>query len=633
MLIPQRYLPRFNVKKEVDLILEGATKNGVFGESLLTLTKESSKCDITKIELTASIIAGLATKGKIAAMQYESLTDPTFDMIAFEADFAAKLLALEKKKEETVKECYDNIDRFIQSDVNYLSRRNYKQFDSKTANRYISEFLQRKYFWIPFYVISLTADEICIKSKQRFWAKDEVICDLMYINKEKRVFSYVLIGHSTSKDTSYAKIHPVHFFNQDDAHRQTRSNMKYEHRVTASGPTYIQSLTGVCTPGKMWVQTLSKALLYIAPCYKGIVSYPSKSGTMQIRDVKEINFNNDGLVNHLGKVKMYYGWLYGIERPPMRVIGLNKDRNFQKKCSLDCKSNGECNFLPHSTNMFCLCNSNFYGTNCELSIEQEIYSNDLNKLLKVNIRLNPTNSALKTELQKLENSFNSQLKTSSERSKALNNKIGGITTNLVDSIKKGQQWQGLVIQYADVIQDLHYYYHVMLEYDKSDVKIESDPFLKEEKLSFAKFLVNPDKLEKNLQMVNYLFLGRYDTPLVNHRSLMFEEMENYKADVCSDKYKVALNHAYDSLSSLQLQGYTTYLQAFRALGVDSSTIVRENDAKVIRQKKYLDDVTCNIDIPHSNLENCKGGYYVYSGMKIDVVCKDSFHLKGYNFCS
>ena len=212
LLIPQRYLAKFNVKKEVDLILKGATTNGVFGDSLLTLTKESSKCDIKKIELTASIITGLATKGQIAAMLYESLTDSSFDMIPFEVDFAAKLFALEKKKDKLAKQCYDNIDRYLLSDVNYLSRKNYKQFEIKTANRLISEFLERKYFWIPFYVMSVLGDKDCGKSKRRFWASQKLVYDMRYVSEDNRVLSYVFIGHSTSQGKWYGAAYPASLF-------------------------------------------------------------------------------------------------------------------------------------------------------------------------------------------------------------------------------------------------------------------------------------------------------------------------------------------------------------------------------------------------------------------------------------
>ena len=241
----------------------------------------------------------------------------------------------------------------------------------------------------------------------------------------------------------------------------------------------------------------------------------------------------------------------------------------------------------------------------------------------------PINADLKAELHQVENCFRSQFQTVTERNNVLGKRIGEITTHMVENIHNHRQRQGLVIQYADVIQDLNYYYHVMLEYETSQINVDSDPFLRKERLLFAKMISNPDKLRKHLQMVNYLFIGRHDTPLVNHRSLIFQEMENNKQHVCSDRYKSALDHAYGSLASLQLQGYSTYIRAFNVLGVDSATLVRENEAKIINQKKYLEAATCNIMIPNSkSLENCIGGYYVYSGMKINVVCKDTFYMTG-----
>ena len=620
LLIPQRYLAPFNVKKEVDLILKGATTNGVFGDSLLTLTKESSKCDIKKIEVTASTITGLATKGQIAAMLYESLTDSSFDMIPFEVDFASKLLALEKEKDKLAKQCYDNIERYLRSDVNYLSRKNYKQFDIKTANRLISEFLELKYFWIPFYVMSLAGDKDCGKSKRRFWASNKLVYDMRYVSEDNKVLSYVFIGHS-GHSTFQGKLEVPSW--------QVPWQLQVGHS-TFQGKWYgTTDPTSFFSTWDSSIKSLSSFLLHVDPCYKGIVRYKTETGNMQIRDVSKITLDNDGLVNAVGRTRFYYGWPDGYQKPLKRVIALNHDTTLPV-CSLDCSSHGDCHFLPHTRKMFCVCTNAFYGTNCELSIETQKMSNDLNKLLKVNIQHISTNSDLKVELKQLEKNFRSNFQTSTELTSTFSKRIGQITTNMVDSISNRLQMQGLVIQYAGVIQDLQYYYHVMFENDTSHNSIKNDQFLREERMTFAQFLSNPDKLEKNLQMVNYLFVGRRDTPLVNHKSLIFEEMENNKADVCSDKYKLTLDHVYESLSSIQLQGFTAYIQAFHTLGIDSSALVRDNEAKLIGQKKYLDATTCNIAIPHSKgLENCNGGYYVYSGMKIDVVCRDTFHLQGF----
>ena len=160
-MIAERYAPRLNVEKELDMILRGATSTGLFGESLLELAKESSKCDIKKIKVIASGIAGLTIKGQIATMLYEFLTDPSFDVEEYQTESEGMFLKLEKKKDILTRKCYDNIDKYIRSDVKYISKEYFVKYDMRTANRFVSEFLQRKYFWIPLYTISVTVPETC----------------------------------------------------------------------------------------------------------------------------------------------------------------------------------------------------------------------------------------------------------------------------------------------------------------------------------------------------------------------------------------------------------------------------------------------------------------------------------------
>ena len=372
LLISQSYASRFNVRKEVEMILKGSISGGLFGDPLLNLTKEASKCDIKKIKITASTITGLATKGQIAAMIYEYITDLSFDMVSFETDFAEQLLTLEKIKESLSKQCYDNIDKYIRSDVKYLSVKYYKQYanDVQIANKLLSEYIQRKYFWIPFYVISITAGRICMRTKRRFWASDVLTSDLAYSYKDKykQILSYVLIWPSPNKN--YGNTRKVYFFNENS---------------------------------KDHIQSLSSALLYVSPCYKGVVSFASKAGSIHTRDLSRISFNVDGLVNMFGNLKFVYPWPIGAQKPPMRVVALHASN--VKACSRECSSHGSCHFLPHTTKMYCFCNKNVYGAHCESSIETQKMSNDLNKLLNVNKLHMPTNSDLKAELQKNRKQF------------------------------------------------------------------------------------------------------------------------------------------------------------------------------------------------------------------------------------
>ena len=626
LLIAQGYLPRLNVEKEVDSILRGVTTDGVFGTSMLSLAKESSKCNINKIKYIASTFAGLASKGKIAIMLYEFLTYSSFDVVSFETEFARKLLSLERARDLVSKQCYDTIDRYIRSDVKYLSKKHYEQYERKQANIFISEFLRKKYFWIRFYVVSFTPTfnapsmknsskffdrfpaenasdiyfkEQCMKMIPHLFAKKTVINDLTYIGKNKKVFSYVLIGDK-----------------REESDRVYKDSLK----KFMEGRTQKSYWTG----NNDWIDRSERnihelfasydAILLLLPCYEGEVSYGTNTRTIKIVDAEKIESESK-------KSLLYISYHGG-----MRALALRQNE-YTLECSLVCNFRGSCNFLPHSKGMYCICDDGFYGRDCKSSIGNKKLTNEINNLFKSTRLIIPTFSDLKSELEKTESLIRLKFESSNERITMLSGRINRVTTSIVNEINRYQQWQGLVLQYSEVIQDLKYYENVFTEYEKADV--DSNSFLQQERLSFATSLVNPDKLEKCLQMVNYLFVGRHDTPLINHKSLIFEEMDKNKADMCSETYKSSLDHAYSLLVTLQMQGYMSYIRAFQLLGMKSSNLLKEYEVTLRSQNKFLDDHTCNIVIPHSkNLENCQGGYYAYSGMEVNVVCQDTFFLKG-----
>ena len=605
LLIAQGYLPQLNVEKEVDMILRGVTTDGVFGTSMLSLAKESSKCDINKIKYIASTFAGLASKGKIAIMLYEFLTDDSFDVVAFETEFARKLLSLEGAKNLVLKQCYDNIDRYIRSDVKFMSKKHYEQYHVKQANKLISEFLHKKYPWIRFYVVSFTptyrknnvnSKEQCMKMIPHLFALKTMIYDLTYIDKNKKVFSYVFIGDKREKGDHVYKENLKEFM---------------------AGRTKWRGFFDWIDRSERNIQDLYAsydAILLLLPCYEGEISYETKTGAIKI-------VNADKIESESKKSLLYISNHDGI-----RALAL-RQTEYTLACSLVCNSRGSCNFLPHSQEMYCICDNGFYGKDCKSSIGNKKLTNEINNLFKSTRLIIPTHSDLKSDLEKTESLIRLKYESSNERITMLNGRMNRVTTSIVDEINRYKQWQGLVLQYSDVIQDLKYYEDVFTEYDKVDV--DSNSFLLEERLSFATSLVNPDKLEKCLQMVNYLFVGRHDTPLINHKSLIFAEMDKNKADMCSDTYKSSLDHAYSLLASLQMQGYMSYIRAFHLLGMNSSNLLKEYEVTLRSQNKFLDDHTCNIVIPHSkNLENCQGGYYAYSGMVVNVVCQDEFFLKG-----
>ena len=138
MLMAKSYVNRFDVRKEVDMILRGATSDSLlFGDNLLRLTKEYSKCDVKEIRHKATLMTGLAMKGHNAAMLYESLTNPDFDMARSIETIDNDLMQLERMKNLVIKECFVNIDRYLRSDVRFLNHK-YSFGNIAVTNRIIS---------------------------------------------------------------------------------------------------------------------------------------------------------------------------------------------------------------------------------------------------------------------------------------------------------------------------------------------------------------------------------------------------------------------------------------------------------------------------------------------------------------
>ena len=597
-LIGTNYVKRLNVEKEIDMILRGTSSDGVFSYSLLDLTKENWKCDVKRIRITGSFMAGLATKGQLAVMLYESITNQSPDMVALETEFKRKLLVLERKKNMLVKKCYDNIDRYIISDVRRLNKIHFSKNNAETGNKMLSEFLLQKYFWIRSYVITISST--CQIFPPVLWTKVPLINDLA--QEYRNVFSYVLIG-------SYKDEEQRSNSSNNDLRLAVIEKTKQEIADVKKKTLYVlwSDVEGG-TPHKHTADF--KAVLFLKHCHTSFASYATKGGAIQVRNAKEAY----PLVYAAGEIGPY----------GLGLLSTTADNIVQ--CSLECSSHGSCEFLPHTKQMYCSCNDGFYGNNCGSSIKNLKITNDFDKILQATTLHIPTNTDLKFELEQTQRSLTQLYRTSKERIKLLSTQVGRITTHVLNELNNRKQFQNLVIQYAEIIQDLNYYYHVVMEFNRTTT--ESDSFLRKEMISFAQYIANPDKLEKLLEMVNYLFVGRYDTQLLNHKSLLFEEMEKNKAHVCSERYKLALDHAYDLLMSLQMQGYIILDIVFGLLNIDVSVAAKYKQT-LTNQKNYLTNHTCNIDIPHSTkLEDCRRGYYIYSGMEVDVVCKDSFYLKG-----
>ena len=609
LLIAERFLPRFDVENESDMILRGALSSGAFGQSLLVLTKEITHCDIQKMESTASLIAGLVTKGYIVAMLYKHSTNQSFDKEQYKTEFQRRLISLDRKKNVLTKGCHDNIDRYIRSDVKMKARTYFLQHSIPTANKMLLEFLQRKYFWTRFYVIAVSKpkQKACENIKPVLLTTNRLIQELFtsVMHNDSEIYTFVFIGSYTDAKIN---IYQKQIFHSAIAEREKVQRMGPWLKLFSPGAVYDIGFY-ILNP---------KAVLISRLCQNIVVSYTTGDGTV------DLNFGRE-FKGHKNVTELMYDTGHIVSA--LALMPTSDDE--VRKCSADCGPNGECSFLPYSKQMTCYCSDMFYGDNCESNIMKRTTKAAYSKLLAATSLHIPTRTDLKTELEVAGNRLKSSVGTADARIRMVTGRISRMTADMLGEINTHQEWQGLVTQYSEVLQDIKYYQHVLVNNNSSDTSTGRDEFLKMELESLAKQIMNPDKLEKYLQMVNYLFVGRDSTPLVNHRSLVFVEMERYKADMCSESYKQMLDHAYELLVSLQMQGYMSWLKAHDLLNLDSSHISRDYENLVRRQKKFLDRHTCKVAIPHlANMENCSGGYYIYNGMKNKVTCKNTYYLSG-----
>ena len=90
-----------------------------------------------------------------------------------------------------------------------------------------------------------------------------------------------------------------------------------------------------------------------------------------------------------------------------------------------------------------------------------------------------------------------------------------------------------------------------------------------------------------------------------------------------------MTQTYRQMMLLQLQGYILWSNAYGIVNRDSSGISDRYAGVLENQRNYLQDATCQVNIPHSiNLLDCEDGYYLHKSLTADVTCKTGYFVKG-----
>ena len=267
-----------------------------------------------------------------------------------------------------------------------------------------------------------------------------------------------------------------------------------------------------------------RASLFLRSTDRSVISYPTLDGKMIRHDVQKHIEKND--VNDL-----FYGtWDETIKVDDQikvtytsYLISLIKTRNLVPECSLDCNSHGTCFFLSYSSIMNCFCDEGYFGDSCKTSTMVNTLAFDYSSIVKMTSFHLPSTTDIKYDLDRMQTSLMTSIGDVRTEINKLSNKINDIMGDMIQDMKSQLQWQGLVTQYGEIIQDLTYYHDILAGNTFQDQSF--DKFIQDEVRILAEAAANPDKVEKYLQLVNYLFVGRRGVPLLNHKSLIFAEMD------------------------------------------------------------------------------------------------------------
>ena len=140
------YLKYLDVRTSVENILRGATSDGVFSTSLLTLLKEASSCNVPKINRFTNRLTALIMKGMFVAMFHDLLTNQDFEYLDDVTRTSNMLRNLEKARQDTEDSCFNNIDYWMRLVIGN-SHQKYTTNSSET-NKILLQTLVSRFPWI-----------------------------------------------------------------------------------------------------------------------------------------------------------------------------------------------------------------------------------------------------------------------------------------------------------------------------------------------------------------------------------------------------------------------------------------------------------------------------------------------------
>ena len=615
----ESFATALNVRDNVKNILKGVTSEKTFGNSLLSLLKEESKCNTPKINRFIARVASLMIKGLLVSMfhgitriQGYEYTDDTIQASKYLTD-------LENKRRATEEMCLNDADYWIRNDVQ--NSRSVFASNSQQTNSILLNKLSLKWPWIRWHVITSKGEySPKLGPKHSFYSK------LVSSSKKTNIHSIAfpaVEGNIKNKDSKFKKWR--HFLH-DIFHRQTEQepvayfvDMDNIQEVLDLGYPKLQTRIAENPVLKNEIQMFG--IVPGTDLYLGYYNY-NANGTVALQQQELTGRNEIHSVNLIFERHTRIdigGWAF--------VLAFNTQL---PKCWRSCGS-GKCNFLPYSPEMVCHCGKRFSGDRCEIS-ETDIQSFFAAQFSVYNHTMQiPSLVSLRNTFEDIKLYLTVSL-TNVERSilsveEKINDRLNALEYTLNNKFK----WFSVYATYTDSIQKLKYLRRLSnwtSIFGNSNLSYPLiDSFAIEHK-EIATYILSPIGIQKWLYHLNYLIAGRYEDVFTSHQPMVFMVMNTLKHRACYADYKVEIDQTFEQLNLLQSQGFSIWIHALHLAGRDTAAAVAKQ-LKLVQdtQAKLIEKHTCHIKINNSlNLQDCSG--YIHARQAVDVLCKEGYYLDG-----
>ena len=468
VLVAEGCITSMNVLQNVEAILTGVTSDATFGDSLLDLLKEESKCNVPKMNLFANKVTALLTKGIVVSMFYDLLTKVDYNVLDGTVLAGKMIQILEPKCQVVQHACFKEFNYWMPLDV--INSHEHFSSSINSTNTKLLKTLKTKYPWIWWHVFTYKSE----KGPQT--GPSETTREILYSSsKTHNVHSFVI-------PTNVAKVRNLH-----DKIRHWKTILASIRSDGTNGVKDIEKMVKADYTLKDQIQSFG-----ILPGQKWFFGHYEQ----ELRQQELVNVTDYITTRNVFVSKPHNGLL---------VVVSFKQADYPPTCSNPCNGKGICFVYPYSTQMGCRCNIGHGGEKCESLGASLKLKSVINSIVEKTMKL-PTFASIQHSIQDTQ----LYLKTSTENIQKsiteLGERIDEQFKNLGEFMSNKFEWFATLSKYKDAIENMHYFHSISSEkisHFRLNASISSfnnssrkTQFLMAEDTEIAKFLLSPTGIRK-----------------------------------------------------------------------------------------------------------------------------------------